>query len=168
MLERIRQRYKETQVRSVLMRHSQRWWQLGASRQTAFEQWNRGDDDPWTEYLDLRNGLIARIAWLVRVTPPLRDVARDLEMHEAELVAAYSILVRRCRRPSAVQPYHLPTALMLLPSWLEVVCALYKAGRLEEEAADLETALIELDQDSPLLDQRVTATSNRLANGALV
>lgn len=150
MLGELHRHYRDTRARRALGQQSRRWERLSEIRATAFERWSGGEEDPWLEYRDRRNGVLARIAWLVRTTPSTREVARSLEIHDTELVAAYSIVVRRCQRPSAAQPYHLPTALMLLPIWLEAVCTLYRQDRLDDELPALERAFIDLDNTYPL------------------
>ena len=166
MLGELHRHYRDTRVRRALRQQTRRWDRLSEIRGRAFERWRAGENDPWVEYRDRRNGVLARIVWLIRTTPSTREVARNLAIHDTELVAAYSIVVRRCQCPSAARPYHLPTALMLLPIWLETVCTLYREGRLDDELPALERAFIELDNTYPLSIVEPPLFSRQLALGS--
>ena len=167
MFERNRSSYRDARVRKALLRHSAAWKELGELRLEASERWQRGDRNPWIQYRVRRSELVSRLPKIIRRTAPLREVARDLRLTDADLVAAYRTVLRHSRRPLAMPLHHTPTALMLLPVWLEAVGALYLSGRLELEVEKLEDALIAMDSTYPLLVLEPLVFSGELAYAGL-
>ncbi len=168
MLERLRQNRRDARLRRDLLRQSRDWKDLGTFRQAAFEAWRSGASNPWKSYGARRRELIEQIASIVFSNASLREVASDLGMSRLDVAEAYRKLIRHSSRPWAVQPYHLPTALMLLPAWLEAVGALYLAGELDKGVADLENALITMDGTYPLSVIEPLVFSGRLAHAQTV
>jgi hypothetical protein len=165
VIDRLRNGYRDARLRRDLHRQSQAWRELGELRSTGFDRWKGRQDDPWHEYRARRAELVGRIAGLVERNPPLAAVARDLGLSDLDLVEVYRKLVRLTVRPWAVQPFHLPSALMLQPAWLEAVGALYLSGGLEAGAGSLEEALIAMDGTYPLRVLEPLVLSGRLVYG---
>ncbi len=164
MFERFRHNYRDARLRRDLLRHSTAWKDVGALRHAALESWHGHERNPWARYGARRQELIDEIGPIVFANTSLRRVARDLGLSRLDLAEAYRRLIRHSSRPWAVQPYHLPTALMLLPAWLEAVGALYLAGSLEAGVAELEEALIAMDGTYPLSVIEPLVLSGRLAH----
>lgn len=168
MLEKLRNGYRDARVRRDLLEQSRAWKRIGDLRTSGFERWRSREQDPWHEYRLHRAELVERIATLVEDNAPLRRVARDLGLSRLDLVEAYRKLIRYSVRPWALQPLHLPTALMMQPAWLEAVGALYLSGGLERGAAGLEDALIAMDGTYPLSVLERLMLSGRLAHEGMV
>lgn len=166
-LRRLRSSYRDAAVQRRLLQHSQAWKELGEFRLRAFERWQDHDADAWIGYKVRRSELVSEVVKLIRRTAPLREVVRDLGLADADMVAAYRILLRHSLRPFAMPRYHTPTALMLLPAWLEAVGALYLSGLLSKEAERLEKAVISMDSTYPLSVLEPLVLSGELAHAGV-
>ena len=167
MLRKLRSSYREAGVRRALRRQSKAWEELGGQRDDAFLRFQSHDPAAWFDYRERRAALTNSVAKIIRRTAALREVARDLALSDDDLSQAYRIVLRRSRRPFAIRPYHTPTALMLLPVWLEAVGALYISGCLDGEAEKLEEALISADTTYPLSVLEPLIFSGELVYGQL-
>ncbi len=150
MLQGIRHSYRDARLRRALLRQSREWRELDALRRAAVEGSGGCRRDAWLRYGERRAELVDRAASIVFANTSLREVASDLGLSRIDVAHAYRRLIRFSRRPWALEPHHLPTALVLLPDWLEAVGALYLAGDLEKGVAGLEDALIAMDGTYPL------------------